>query len=182
MSDDRRRSRDARDFNPHAEHLPELERVSALLFPACDLVLHARTFGDAKVYFQLPVGIQHPFALNDAALSTRKKAITQTWVLYVLGDYVLAVPPRFASDGGSIPWWAQLVWGYDPYDDDLWGYFLHDYICEHPELLPRGIGDAILGHLLEAIAAEKKQRRSDAIKQYAAVRAYTRALEWLNEK
>jgi len=166
--------------NPFAvDPLPVLRRESERLFAGCDLVLHTRAFGDVRVHFYLPVGIQNPFALNDEALHTPKKLVTQTWVLYVYGAFALPIPPRRQSDGGSIPGIAQWLFGYDPLDDDVWAYWPHDEICEHPEVLPRGIGDAILGHLLEAIAAEKKKRRRDALRKFWAVRLYTRLLEYV---
>jgi hypothetical protein len=135
-----------------------------------------------RVRFVLPRGIFNPFALNDEALHTAKKCVGQTARRYEYGSHSVDVPARHASDGGTIPWLARLLLGYDPFDDDLWAYDLHDYICEHPEILPRGIGDAILGHMLEAIAAEKKLRRRDALRKFWAVRIYTRLLEWVNAK
>lgn len=169
--------------NPFAsDPLPVLRREAEASFPGCPLVLHTRAFGAVRVHFYLPVGIQNPFALNDEALHTPRKLVTQTWVVYVYGPFVLAIPPRRTSDGGSIPRLAQWLFGYDPFDDDVWAYWPHDEICEHPELLPRGIGDAILGHLLETIAQQQRLRRRDAVQKYWAVRLYTRFLEWTKRR
>jgi hypothetical protein len=167
----------------------DLYRKSRRIFPRSELVLHVRVFGHeseavtgltgqtVRVYFWLPTGIVNPIALNDAALSTAKKIVTQTWLRYQYGPYHLDVPPRYSSDGGSIPWLARWIFGYEPFDDDVWAYLPHDLICEHPEILPRGIGDAILGHVLEEIAARKKARRRDALRKFWAVRLYTRLLQ-----
>jgi hypothetical protein len=158
--------------------------VAAGLFPACELVDHVRVFGRVHVYFALPRGIVNPFAIDDAALSSPKKYVTQTALVYSYGPHALELPARYAGDLASFPWLARLwmAWkGLDVVDEHLWAAWPHDYVCDHPEELPRAIGDAIFGHLLDELAAEKKLKRRQALEMFWAVRLYTRLKQWVSE-
>lgn len=163
----------ARRLYTDAAPLPVLQQLSRLQFPECELVLHTRRFGDVAVYFYLPRGILNPFAVNDEALGTPDKYITQTWLLYQLGTMRVAVPVRFPSDGASIPRLAQIITGYDPLEVHIWFDVPHDYICKHADVLSRDVGDAVYSAGLEGLARDKKMKRRQALRMILGVRLYS---------
>lgn len=108
--------------------------------------------------------------------------LTQCRVVYSYGLYDFPVPIDFAFDGASIPWFIQIVPGFAAHDWHLLATLIHDYVCEHPEELPRPVGDGIFVSVMLAIAAhsrrnasggEKMLRTVQAWLMYAAVTGYT---------
>jgi hypothetical protein len=99
-------------------------------------------------------------------------------VTYRIGGWEFTVPKGFEFDGPSIPrllWW---IGGLSPADiDTVLAAGPHDYVCEHPEVLPRILGDAIffiaLGPVVfngRALAGVGSRRRRA---MYLAVRGYS---------
>ena len=144
------------------------------------LVQHVRRFGDVAIEFSLPAGIVNPIAVNDEALNGSDFFVTQCEIVYRYGAHSLPIPRRFIFDGASIPRRLWGLKGFSPLEVHLWAALPHDFICEHPEVLPRGIGDAIFGHILDQIAREKKLASKQALEMFWAVRLYTRLKEWVS--
>jgi len=81
-----------------------------------------------------------------------KPYVTQCDVQFRYGQFELVVPADFEFDGASVPRWLWWINGLASSDDDTkLAALAHDYICEHPEVLPRVIGDAIFATLLGPI-------------------------------
>ena len=149
------------------------------LFARCELVEHLRVFGDVRIEFALPRGITNPIAVNDEEFDGSKYFVTQSEIVYRYGQHALAIPARYPFDGASIPRRLWGLKGYSPLEIHIWAALPHDYICEHPEVLPRGIGDAIFDHILGQLASERKLARRQALEMYWAVRLYTRLKAWM---
>jgi hypothetical protein len=163
---------DHRSTNDLAASPYETGRVVTLPVLRQGLVL-----GDVRIEWELPAGFLEPVVWNYRGLRRRKWFATQCWIVYRYGEYSLRIPPRFEFDGPSTPritWWRP---SYAPMEAQVWSALPHDYICERPEVLPRGIGDAIFAHLSEQVAAAELMARRDAWRQSTAVRWYSRAKE-----
>lgn len=153
------------------------------LFAGCELVELERRFGDVRVLFALPRGIVEPIAWNSRGLATRKWFLTLTELVYEydhpnrpadVEPYRLRIPAGYAFDGASIP---RKLWGregFAPVEVHMWAALPHDYVCDHPEILPRYAGDAIFGHVLDQLAIENQLEVRQAIEFHSAVSVYSR--------
>jgi hypothetical protein len=147
-----------------------------------ELVKHRRRFGDVFVEWHLPERPEcfaSPILLDVDRLNGKTWAITQCAIGYGYGDYVLWIPAGFQFDGASVPLWLWWIPGMSPLGRHVWAALPHDWICEHPEVLPRVVGDAIFGHVLWQLyktnEAERRGgwlERSKTFAMYLAVRAY----------
>lgn len=100
-------------------------------------------------------------------------------VTFTIGDYARTIKQGYEFDGPSIPrpfWWIA---GLSPADiDTALASCIHDFACEHPELVPRIIGDGIFflvlgpvvfnGRALIGVGAWRREA------MYIAVRVYSR--------
>lgn len=168
-----------------APPMPSDEPTAAVLerFAGGELRRHMRRFGDVAIAWWLPAPFETPFGLNVDGLDGHAYFVTLTWIVYRFGPHTLVIPPGFVFDGASVPRIFWCVPGFSPLGRHVWAALAHDWICEHPEELPRIIGDAIFGHLLEQlrIDAERhkpprertyRQRAANAA-MYLAVRAWS---------
>ena len=76
----------------------------------------------------------------------------------------------------------KLWFRYSPIDDTVWIALPHDWICKHPDVLPRAIGDAIFEHLAGELAKAKRIDAQKAFEMAVAVRWFTRLKAWITEK
>jgi len=153
------------------------------LFPGCQLQMHVRRFGDVPVSYWLPCGLAEPIGWNSRGLERRKWFLTLTWLSYEydppdrptdVEPYRLWIPPGYEFDGASIP---RKLWGregFAPVEAHMWAALPHDYVCDHPEILPRYAGDAIFGHVLDQLALENQLEVRHAIEFHGAVSVYSR--------
>jgi hypothetical protein len=75
---------------------------------------------------------------------------------YGKGDYYLPIPADYGFDGASIPWLVRIVPGFQKLDWHLLAALPHDYVIDHPELLPRSVADGIFVEVLVALAEHRK--------------------------
>lgn len=96
--------------------------------------------------------------------------LTQTPVTYRygLGKYPLTIPEDYSFDGASIPWLIRIVPGLAKFDWHLLAALPHDFVCDHPELLPRSVGDGIFVSVLIALA----ENRMDASKKLTRLQGH----------
>lgn len=127
--------------------------------------------GGLAVTSWLPeIGGIEPIGLNRQINGGAKPFVTQCCVEYRYGSHSIIIPPRFAFDGASIPrmvWWIK---GFSPLDRSVWAALPHDWICEHPQELPRNVGDMIFLDVLRAVGVPEWR----ASLMYAGVRGYSR--------
>lgn len=105
---------------------------------------------------QIVSATPHPVALNLSAaadaLSGARRYVTIDVCAIRFGPHELVIGKGFTFDGPSIPrilWWIA---GLSPCDlDTVLAALVHDWVCEHPDELPRIVGDAIFFHLLGPI-------------------------------
>jgi hypothetical protein len=81
--------------------------------------------------------------------------VTLCDVTYTYGRHSLVVPAGFAFDGASIPWLIRIVPGFSNHDWHLLAALVHDFICDHPEELPRPVGDGIFVSVMLELAAHR---------------------------
>jgi hypothetical protein len=75
---------------------------------------------------------------------------------YGTGDYCLPIKEDYSFDGASIPWLIRIVPGFARLDWHLLAALPHDYVIDHPQLLPRSIADGIFVEVLVALAESRK--------------------------
>lgn len=107
--------------------------------------------------------------------------VTLTLVRYRFGKQVFEIAAGYVFDGASIPWFMRWLPGFHKHDWHLLAALIHDFICDHPEILPRPVGDGIFVAVLLAIAAATRtdsargrwRRELQAWAMYGAVSMYT---------
>ena len=153
-----------------------LEVARAFSFGGRMEATRARPINRVKIYSEF----RNPFALNLLG-NPNKRFVTVSPLRYIIGGYELPIPMGYEFDGPSIPrplWWIA---GLSPADiDTAPASCAHDYICEHPELLPRIMGDGLFFTVLggaalngEDLPAVEESRREA---MYLAVRFYSRLI------
>lgn len=175
------------DRSLHGATLPPVPPRLEDLFPGCELQLQQWKFGDVLVSFVLPRGVADPIVWNRAGVARGKWFRTITWICYEydppnrpahIEPYRLWIPPNFEFDGASIP---RKLWGregFAPVEISIVAALPHDYVCEHPEILPRYAGDAIFGHVLDQLAIENQLEVRQAIEFHSAVSVYSRLKQY----
>lgn len=104
-------------------------------------------FGDVSIEWQYLT--DYPIAINHYRLGSPKLLSTTCVVTFRRGEFAVDVDAGFEFDGASIPrifWWIP---GFAPIGPHLWAALLHDYLCDHPDKLPRTIADAVFAELIE---------------------------------
>jgi hypothetical protein len=91
-------------------------------------------------------------------LSKHNWFVTQCEIRYRYGkgDYFLPIRAGYGFDGASIPWLIRIVPGFAKLDWHLIAALPHDYVIDHPELLPRSVADGIFVSVLVALAENRK--------------------------
>lgn len=94
-------------------------------------------------------------------LSKTNRFVVQCEVRYRYGkgDYYLPIPAGYEFDGASIPWLIRIVPGFAKLDWHLLAALPHDYVIDHPQLLPRSVADGIFVSVLVALAEHRKDSR-----------------------
>ncbi|MGD9634491.1 MAG: DUF1353 domain-containing protein [Pirellulales bacterium] len=168
--------------------LPPLSPTLPELFPGCELLGHEWKFGDVALRFVLPRGLEDPIAWNLRGVGRGKWFRTLTWHCYEyappnrppeLEPYRLWIPPAYEFDGASTP---RKLWSrkqFAPVEISIVAALPHDYVCDHPEVLPRYAGDAIFGHILDQLAIEHQLEVREAIEFHSAVSIYSRIKNYM---
>lgn len=140
--------------------------------PPAEKVLRAYVFIESEK----PV----PFRWN---LYGAKRFVTDGWIKFRYGKRELEVPHGTEFDGPSIPRICWSISGLSPLDDDtLLASCAHDWICDHPDEMPRVMGDALFVSAMGPIVfngqtypgVPKCRRRA----MYLAVRLWTTYVQW----
>lgn len=122
--------------------------------------------------------LDDPVGLNTTG-DPLKRYVLLCDVTFFIGDWARTIKKGYEFDGPSIPrllWWIA---GFSPADiDTTLASCLHDFACEHPELVPRILGDGIFflmlgpiefnGHVLPGVGPKRREL------MYIGVRAYSR--------
>jgi len=89
--------------------------------------------------------------------------VTQCPLRYGYGynDESLWIRANYRFNGASIPWFLRWLPGCQMLDWHLLAALPHDYVCDHPEYLPRPVGDGIFISVLMAIAQEQGARSEE---------------------
>lgn len=130
-------------------------------------MLHQLTFGPVTISWD--AAVCRPIALEHRALNGHVRLVTECEITYRYGRHTLLVPRGYAFDGATIPRWFWWIPGFAPIGKHIWAALAHDWICDHPEELPRAIGDAIFATLLEFIRVGRWRR----LAMVAAVRGWS---------
>jgi hypothetical protein len=88
-----------------------------------------------------------PIAVNHR-MNGAKPFVTLCPIVFVWREHRLTIRKGYQFDGASVPralWWVR---GFSPLDRSIVAALAHDWICDHPNLLPRIVGDAIFFALL----------------------------------
>ena len=104
----------------------------------------------------------------------RTACVIRYW--YGTFPHPFEIPAGFSFDGASIPWFARLLFA--KYDWHLLAALPHDYVCDHPELLPRPIGDGIFISVLLALADSCANGQRRWWKQVEAWAMYLAVWSW----
>lgn len=102
-------------------------------------------------------------------------------VTFRYGHHEMVVPKGFEFDGASVPRWIWWIHGFAPWErDTLLAALIHDYLCEHPEELPRIIADAIFCATLGPVVFRGRGLEGAGPKRrlamYLAVRAHSMSI------
>jgi hypothetical protein len=97
---------------------------------------------------------------------------------YGTGDFRMPIAKGFRFDGASVPWFVRMIPGLAKLDWHLLATLPHDWVCEHPELLPRPVGDAIFLSVLLAIAETQFAAGERKKKQYLSGMMYLAVWSW----
>lgn len=116
-----------------------------------------------------------PVAVNWGKLGGDRDLITLSDVTFRRGIYSLTVPRGYEFDGASIPRMFRWLRGYERIGRHIWAALAHDYMCDHPELLPRVIADAIFITLLLDTGVDESQSH----RMYRAVRLWSTYRAWM---
>lgn len=106
---------------------------------------------------------------------------TLTAITYRYGAQAFTIHAGYLFDGASIPWFVRWAPGFAKHDWHLLAALIHDFICDHPEILPRPVGDGIFVSVMLAIATATRaasphglvRREIQAWAMYAAVASFT---------
>jgi Protein of unknown function (DUF1353) len=112
--------------------------------------------------------LQFPIAVNHL-MNGHPPFVTLCPIVFRLGEHRLPVPRGFQFDGASVPRWLWWLKGFSPLDRSIVAALAHDWLCEHPEILPRVVGDAIFISLLRRSGISEWR----ATLMYLAVRAWS---------
>lgn len=115
--------------------------------------------------FAFPIAIDH----EQEDVFVTQCAIDYRWGI---GRYALLVERGYRFDGASIPWLVRLLPWWRKLGWHLLAALPHDWVCDHPELLPRPVGDGIFLSVLLGLARSGFQRRQAWV-MYVGVWAYT---------
>jgi hypothetical protein len=99
---------------------------------------------------------QHRLPIADV-LERAGLHVVITPITFRYGTYVLVIPAGFCFDGATIPWFIRWLPGFAKHDWHFLATLPHDYICVHPEILPRPIGDAIFISVMLALVNHRRQ-------------------------
>ncbi len=117
--------------------------VKALVPPVARQIMLGRVAID---WDELPDGVEVIGVKRDELEA--KCYITQSRVVFSRGKHRIEIPKGYAFDGASVP---HIFWGFrgfSPIGRHLWAALCHDWICDNPDELFPGIGDAIFMVLL----------------------------------
>lgn len=103
-------------------------------------------FGDLLI--EWAPWVPFPIVINHHHLNGTVILRTACPITFRRGEHAVTVPAGFDFDGASIPRWFWWIPGFAPIGLHLWAALLHDWLCEHPEILPRVIADALFADLL----------------------------------
>ena len=131
-------------------------------------------------HLAVPIQVESQLAdpiVDNIGRGSAKPYRTACKVRYRYGHHEVDVEKDFEFDGSSNPrvlWWIR---GFAPWENDTkLPALIHDWLCEHPEELPRVIADAIFCAALGGVVLNGKwvegvgpKRR---IAMYLAVRLY----------
>lgn len=148
-----------------------------------DLTINRLEFGSVSIAWFAPrhitpIGVWHPglngktiYCLNcdlHYTIGDPEDGIHRVIPMFVDGK-------RFIFDGASIPPWLRWIPGFEPLGWHIWAVIVHDFICDHPEKLPRSIGDAFF---LEILKATKPENYWQAVGMYIGVRLESTRQAW----
>jgi hypothetical protein len=93
----------------------------------------------------------NPVGLNEFG-DPAKRYVLLCDVTFYIGDWARTIRKGYEFDGPSIPRFLWWIAGFSPADiDTTLASCIHDFACEHPELVPRILGDGIFFLMLGPI-------------------------------
>jgi hypothetical protein len=143
-------------------------------------------FGLVRIAWQVPQQMT-PLGIAHWALNGHRVYCLNSDLHYTIGRGAnaihLKVPmlnstgERWTFDGASIPWYIDLLPGFDKLGWHVWGVIPHDKCCEDGDEFPRAIGDAIF---LEVLKNSKPDKYWQGVAMYSGVRLYSIGKAWRN--
>jgi hypothetical protein len=134
------------------------------------------------VVIQILADSNTPIALNLTGDPAKRYVLTED-VTFRLGDVERTIPAGFEFDGPTIPrllWWIP---GLSPADiDAALASCLHDWCCDHPDLVPRAYGDALFFVMLGPKLFNTKNLPGVSRRRRAAMSAAVVAYSWITGK
>lgn len=139
-----------------------------------NLTLGRLVFGEVLIEWYLPLHMT-PIGVWHEGLNGSQVYCQNCDLHYTICGIHRVVPmfvdgERFTFDGASIPWWLRWLPGFSPLGWHVWAVIIHDFGCDHPDLIPRHIADAFFIEILKAIRPDKYWQ---AVALAAGVRFWT---------